>query len=663
MKKALSLLLCVLFCLPLFAAAGIRVGAKYITVKNMVQSDDAVYAPGVYDLYVYTDAVEPTYTWYVRVGKGSSASGYMGLEDNEFYSGVHTSHLSLITHDGLEYSGDGSGWDGLYFSCLVTDKDGTKAYGPDLNMIIYSHEQLLEGLRYKNVGFITSGVKNSISYREENGVGYYDCYLDQEIELDSVFSEIPEGSFKERFYDSEGELKTEYEITENNQTTLLTSLTGSGLYQPKKAGMGEVQVTANLALYMNGERMETIDSRSYVVNVLTPEGIGAAYTKTATALKDSLSFHAITITNLSKDTYVRLLEDRGSFWKVAVPSIGYLGYVSTTALDLMENIGAVSIGIAEPTAYQSANTAVRPEDPELYSAEARWNQEMWYDKTAGRFLSASDVFYPNHRYQLTIWLSAGEGMRFNVVNGAPQVKALVNGLSANCRKAYEQDPEKIVELSIDFDHVHDLNKVNRVYPDCTTAGKQLYYHCDGCGWNFEDAAAKTRITDQDWGVIPALGHRESEWKTNGENHYKICLRRECGAVIPESTGAHSFSASFDHREKNGHAHYCTVCGMHDSLCAHRPGPAATETTPQLCLDCAYMISPATGIQYGDVDANGEIALSDLMMLAKYVAAWSLGEEFRIAAADCDGSGEIGLGDILQLAKYIAAWEVPLGAQT
>jgi len=61
-------------------------------------------------------------------------------------------------------------------------------------------------------------------------------------------------------------------------------------------------------------------------------------------------------------------------------------------------------------------------------------------------------------------------------------------------------------------HTHSLALVAQVDATCTESGKQGYYHCDSCGKNFEDADAKTEITDiTAWGIIPALGHDFGEW--------------------------------------------------------------------------------------------------------------------------------------------------------
>ena len=290
---------------------------------------------------------------------------------------------------------------------------------------------------------------------------------------------------------------------------------------------------------------------------------------------------------------------------------------------------------------------------------------MWYDKTAQKFLSAGDTFYPNHEYTLQVWLTAGENKRFMLLGGDPNVVGYVNGMKAKVRVAYEQDPEEIVELAYDFGHVHDLTKINRVYPTCTTDGKEMRYHCSGCGWSFEDYEAKTKILDENWGVIPARGHWESSWVSNGTEHYKFCQRRDCGEIISSTKGAHTggtatcmsgaictvcgleygskashvWSGNWGYSDKTGHAHYCTaLCGEHSTIQPHRPGKEATATEPQVCLDCGYIIKAAGSHTHTMKTVEASDATCVLDGNKEYYTCTSCGKIFSDAA----GKNEITL---------------------
>jgi len=113
-------------------------------------------------------------------------------------------------------------------------------------------------------------------------------------------------------------------------------------------------------------------------------------------------------------------------------------------------------------------------------------------------------------------------------------------------------------------------------------------------------------------------HSPSGWMTDGAEHYQICmicgagidgtraphsggtatcLKKAKCAVCNEEYGAfagHSFGSEWFGESEFTHVHLCTVSGCYASSDAspHRPGPAATETAPQLCLDCNYVLAPA-----------------------------------------------------------------------
>ncbi|MCF0229678.1 MAG: InlB B-repeat-containing protein [Parasporobacterium sp.] len=100
---------------------------------------------------------------------------------------------------------------------------------------------------------------------------------------------------------------------------------------------------------------------------------------------------------------------------------------------------------------------------------------------------------------------------------------------------------------------------------CETPGQKDYYECT-CGLFFEDKECTKVITEDidEWKVTEPLGHVWSETylKENADtsNHYHVCER----------------------------------CSAKDAGEAHVPGPEATETTPQLCTICSYVIKPAIG---------------------------------------------------------------------
>ena len=94
------------------------------------------------------------------------------------------------------------------------------------------------------------------------------------------------------------------------------------------------------------------------------------------------------------------------------------------------------------------------------------------------------------------------------------------------------------------------------------------HNCDVCGWKMSDhtggtATCKDKATcticGQKYGSL--AGHNyKTEWSTDETNHW----------------------------------HECSVCGDKKDEAAHIPGAAATETTPQTCTICGYVIKAALG---------------------------------------------------------------------
>ena len=66
----------------------------------------------------------------------------------------------------------------------------------------------------------------------------------------------------------------------------------------------------------------------------------------------------------------------------------------------------------------------------------------------------------------------------------------------------------------------------------------------------------------------------------------------CGQKYGE-LAAHNYKTEWSTDETN-HWHECSVCGNKKDEAAHTPGAAATETTPQTCTICGYVIKAALG---------------------------------------------------------------------
>ena len=136
-----------------------------------------------------------------------------------------------------------------------------------------------------------------------------------------------------------------------------------------------------------------------------------------------------------------------------------------------------------------------------------------------------------------------------------------------------------------------------------------------------------------WENKPHTHTYSTEWSTDSANHWHECTCGDkkdlaphvdanndhncdvCGKKTSDHTGgtatckdkatcticgqkygelaAHNYKTEWSTDETN-HWHECSVCGDKKDEAAHIPGAAATETTPQTCTICGYVIKAALG---------------------------------------------------------------------
>lgn len=118
------------------------------------------------------------------------------------------------------------------------------------------------------------------------------------------------------------------------------------------------------------------------------------------------------------------------------------------------------------------------------------------------------------------------------------------------------------------------------------------------------------VTNNSGKVTVECKHSYSAWKsTNGTSHERtcsICGKKEtgkheytnacdtsCNTCGHTRTITHSYKTSWSSDSKK-HWHECSVCKVKKDEAAHTPGSAATETTPQTCTTCGYVIQKALG---------------------------------------------------------------------
>lgn len=134
-----------------------------------------------------------------------------------------------------------------------------------------------------------------------------------------------------------------------------------------------------------------------------------------------------------------------------------------------------------------------------------------------------------------------------------------------------------------------------------------WYACSRCDANAKDDAA---ATDKYYTGTTAGNHSFTE-KIEDAAHYVAGTGTNCqsvkkyyydcaycdqiGTTTWDSTtyGEHNYAAVWS-SDESGHWHECSLCHDKKDEAAHTPGAAATETTPQKCTECDYIITPALG---------------------------------------------------------------------
>ena len=205
------------------------------------------------------------------------------------------------------------------------------------------------------------------------------------------------------------------------------------------------------------------------------------------------------------------------------------------------------------------------------------------------------------------------------------------------------------------------------------AGKQFK------GWATDAAGAV--ITDTTYNVTgdvilyaiwedkPHTHTYSTEWSTDDANHWHECTCGDkkdlaahtdanndhncdvCGRKMSDHTGgtatckdkatcsicgqkygdlaAHNYKTTWSSDETN-HWHECSVCGDKKDVAAHTPGAAATETTPQTCTACGYVIKEATGHVHSYTEKNTDAkylkSAATCTAKAEYYYSCSCGEK-------------------------------------
>mgnify|MGYP004668467295 FL=1 len=180
---------------------------------------------------------------------------------------------------------------------------------------------------------------------------------------------------------------------------------------------------------------------------------------------------------------------------------------------------------------------------------------------------------------------------------------------ASCKKNFSDAEGKAlaenVTLPVDAS-AHTIVNVPAKPHTCTEDGIIAHYKCTGCGKLFSDEAGENEITnivDPAAHKLTPVAEKPSNCRVPGTAAYDKC--DVCGKMFDKDgkeitapatlpLAAHTWDTTKWLANKDGHYRECKVCGIADTVITpHIPGAEATETTPQTCTVCGYIIKPAT----------------------------------------------------------------------
>ncbi|MCI5887217.1 MAG: InlB B-repeat-containing protein [Oscillospiraceae bacterium] len=158
---------------------------------------------------------------------------------------------------------------------------------------------------------------------------------------------------------------------------------------------------------------------------------------------------------------------------------------------------------------------------------------------------------------------------------------------------------KILSECADVNKDHKCDLCGKTLSECTDNNKD--HKCDICGKTLSECADDNKDHKCD-----LCGKTLSECADNNKDHKcdvcgkqltvhtggtATCTEKATCSICGQEYGelaAHTYKTEWSTDETN-HWHECSVCGDRKDEAAHIPGAEATETTPQTCTVCDYVI--------------------------------------------------------------------------
>ena len=148
-----------------------------------------------------------------------------------------------------------------------------------------------------------------------------------------------------------------------------------------------------------------------------------------------------------------------------------------------------------------------------------------------------------------------------------------------------------------YTHWHACVVCGRKADKAAHADTDKDHNCDTCGKTFSECADKKKDHKCDVCGKQLTVHTGGTATCTEKATCSIC-GQEYGDLAP-----HNYKTEWSTDETN-HWHECSVCGDKKDVAAHIPGAEATETTPQTCTVCDYVIREVLKSVTVSFSANG-----------------------------------------------------------
>ena len=147
----------------------------------------------------------------------------------------------------------------------------------------------------------------------------------------------------------------------------------------------------------------------------------------------------------------------------------------------------------------------------------------------------------------------------------------------------------------DTDKDHNCDTCGKILSECADVNKD--HKCDLCGKTLSECADGNKDHKCD------VCGKQLTVHTGGT---ATCTEKATCSICGQEYGelaAHTYKTEWSTDETN-HWHECSVCGDKKDVAAHIPGAEATETTPQTCTVCDYVIREVLKSVTVSFSANG-----------------------------------------------------------